>query len=98
MLNISRNIHSLSDFKRNTQEFIEQLEQTGEPVVLTINGRARVVVQDAESYQRLLELLNRAETIEAIREGLDAVKLGNTMSLDQFDNAMRKKVRTPKNK
>jgi prevent-host-death family protein len=98
MLNIRRDIHSLSDFKRNTQEFIEQLEQTGEPVVLTINGRARVVVQVADSYQRMLELLDRAETIEAIREGLDAVKLGNTMSLDQFDKEMRNKIRTPKKK
>jgi prevent-host-death family protein len=98
MLNISRDIHSLSDFKRNTHEFIEQLEQTGEPVVLTINGRAKIVVQDADSYQRMLELLDRAETIEAIREGLDAVKLGNTMSLDQFDKEMRKKIRTPKKK
>ncbi len=95
---VSREIHSLSDFKRNTHEFIEQLKQTGEPVVLTINGRAKIVVQDADSYQRMLELLDRAETIEAIREGLDAVKLGNTISLDQFDKEMRRKIRTPKKK
>ena len=96
MLNIGRDIHSLSDFKRKTPDFIEQLERTGEPVVLTINGRAKLVVQDAESYQRMLELLDRAEAIEAIREGLESVKLGKSMSLDQFDKEIRKKIRFPK--
>ncbi len=96
MLNIGRDIHSLSDFKRKTPEFIEQLQKTGEPVVLTINGRAKLVVQDAKSYQRMLELLDRAETIEAIREGLESVRQGKTMSLDQFDQEMRKKIRSPK--
>ena len=32
------------------------------PLVLTINGRAEVVVQDAEAYQ---ELLDRVEAIES---------------------------------
>jgi prevent-host-death family protein len=96
MLDISRDIHSLSDFKRKTPEFIEQLEKTGAPVVLTINGRAKLVVQDAESYQRMLELLDRAETIEAIREGLESVRQGRTMSLEQLDKELRKKFQTPK--
>ena len=96
MLNIDRDIHSLSDFKRKTPDFIEQLEKTGEPVVLTINGRARLVVQDAQSYQRMLELLDRAETIEAIREGLESAKQGKTISLKQFDREMRKKFRAAK--
>jgi len=95
MLNIGRDIHSLSDFKRKTPEFIDQLEKTGEPVVLTINGRAKLVVQDATSYQRMLELLERAETIEAIRDGLASVRQGKTMSLDQFDRKMRKKMGSP---
>jgi len=96
MININRDIHSLSDFKRKTPSFIEQLEKTREPVILTINGRAKLVVQDAQSYQRMLELLDRAETIEAIREGLESVKEGKTMSLGQFDREMRKKFRASK--
>jgi prevent-host-death family protein len=96
MLNISRDIHSLSDFKRNTTDFLEQMEKTGAPVVLTINGKAKIVVQDAESYQRMLELLDKAETVEAIRQGLSDVEEGKTMSLDQFDKKMRTKIRAPK--
>lgn len=96
MLNLGRDIHSLSDFKRKTPEFIEQLEKTGEPVVLTINGRAKLIVQDAASYQRMLELLDRAETVEAIREGLESVRQGRTMSLDQFDKEIRRQIRSSK--
>ena len=35
------------------------MKQTGEPIVLTVNGKAEVVVQDAKSYQQLLEKIER---------------------------------------
>ena len=54
MLDLSRNIQSLSNFKRNTSNAIAQMKQTGKPIVLTVNGKAEVVVQDAKSYQQLL--------------------------------------------
>ena len=98
MLNINRDIHSISDFKRKTPDFIKQLKKTGKPVVLTLNGRARLVIQDAESYQNMLEVLEHAKTIEAIREGLVDVEQGNTMSLEEFDKEMRRKHRILKQK
>ena len=98
MLNINRDIHSISDFKRKTPDFVKQLKETGKPVVLTMNGRAQVVIQDAESYQNMLEILERAKTIEAIREGLVDVEQGNTMSLEEFDKEMRRKHRILKQK
>ena len=50
MLDIANDIRSLSDFKRKTGELLGRLKKTGHPLVLTINGRAEVVVQDAEAY------------------------------------------------
>ena len=84
MLNISRDIHSLSSFKRNTLEFIELMKQTGEPVVLTVNGKAELVVQDAESYQKLLDALERLEAIAGIKQGLEDVEAGRTVSMEGF--------------
>jgi prevent-host-death family protein len=46
-LDIANDIRSLSDFKRNTSELLERLKKTGNPLLLTINGKAEVVVQDA---------------------------------------------------
>lgn len=47
-----RDIYSLSDFQRNTRQHIERLRRTGRPDVLTVNGKAELIVQDAEAYQR----------------------------------------------
>jgi len=41
MLDIANDIRSLSDFKRNTSELLDRLKKTGNPLVLTINGKAR---------------------------------------------------------
>jgi prevent-host-death family protein len=91
-----KDIESLTAFKRNTTEYVKKIKASGNPLVLTVNGKAEIVVQDAESYQRMLEVLDRAETIEALREGLESVRQGKTMSLDQFDKEMRKRIGDPK--
>jgi len=91
MLNISRDIQSLSNFKRNTVEFIEQMKQTGNPVVLTVNGKAELVVQDAVSYQKLLDALDRLEAIAGIKQGLADVEAGRTIALSDFEQEMRQK-------
>ncbi len=91
-----KDIESLTAFKRNTTEYVKKIKKSGNPLVLTVNGKAEIVVQDAESYQRMLDLLDRAETIEAVREGLESVRQGKTMSLDQFDKEMLKKIRASK--
>jgi prevent-host-death family protein len=91
-----KDIESLTAFKRNTNEYVKKIKKSGNPLVLTVNGKAEIIVQDAESYQRMLKLLDRAETIEAVREGLESVRQGKTMSLDLFDKELRKKIRAPK--
>ena len=91
MLNLCRDIESLSNFKRNTAQFVEQLRETGSPVVLTINGKAELVVQDAKSYQRLMELVERLEAIEAIREGMKELDEGKGISLANFKEHARSK-------
>lgn len=69
-------IHSLSDFQRNTKEHLREMERSGHPRVLTVNGKAKLVVQDARSYQKLLELAEQAETIAILRRRLASVRRG----------------------
>ena len=45
MLDLANDIRSLSDFKRNTTDLLDRLRKTGHPLVLTINGKAKLVVQ-----------------------------------------------------
>jgi len=65
----TRNIYPLSAFQRNAKEFIAQLHKTHQPVVLTVNGKAALVMQDADSYQELLDALDteRSATVIAQR-------------------------------
>jgi len=76
MANLSQDTHPLTDFKRNTSDFMNQMKKTRRPVVLTVDGKAELVVQDAESYQQILERLERFEVVEAIRLGIAAAAEG----------------------
>ncbi len=69
-MNIIRDIKSLSVFKQNASKIVKEIQETKEPVVLTVNGRAAVVVQDAESYQRLIDAKEFAETSVVLRKRL----------------------------
>ncbi|WP_373479192.1 type II toxin-antitoxin system Phd/YefM family antitoxin [Geminocystis sp.] len=91
MINLSQDIQSLSTFKRNTNELITQMKQTGNPVILTVNGKAELVVQDAVSYQKLLDSIEHLETIIGIRKGLEDIAKGETQSLNQFIQEMQEK-------
>lgn len=56
-------IGSLTDFSRNTKAHLKRLRRTGRPELLTVNGKAEVVVQSAPAYQRLLNLLEKLKRV-----------------------------------
>jgi len=58
-------IGSLTDFNRNTKAHLKKLRRTGRPELLTVNGKAEVVVQSASAYERLIKML---EKLKRIRE------------------------------
>ena len=84
VVKLTRDIQSLSTFKRDTAKFLRQMKKTKEPVVLTVNGKAELVVQDAASYQELLEAKDRIEAIEGIRRGLESMKRKAGKPAQQF--------------
>ena len=84
-------IRSLSDFQRNAKAHIRRLKKTGKPEVLTINGEAAVVVQDAASYQKFLDEVDQREALEGIRRGLESMGRGEGIPLEDFVKQMTKK-------
>ncbi len=95
-MNPSQDIHPLTDFKRKTSDFLRQLKETGNPLVLTINGKADLVVQDAASYQRLFDLAERLETIQAVKESIASADRGEGRPMDDTFDALEKELRRPK--
>ena len=67
-------------------DFMKQLKNSKRPVVPTVKGKAEAIVQDADAYQRLLNIAARADVREAIRQGIDDVASGRTRpASDVFD-------------
>lgn len=96
MIDIAKDIQSLSHFKRNTAQVMKQMRESGHPVVLTVNGKAEVVVQDAAAYQRLLALVEKAEMIEFLREAKADADAGQTVPAREFLEALGKKKQAKK--
>jgi prevent-host-death family protein len=98
MIDLGRGIQSLSNFKRKTADLLRQLKETGDPVVLTINGKAELVVQDAASYQRLMEIVERAEEMEALRISVEEMKAGKGVPVEEMLADMRQNLAVAKAK
>jgi PHD/YefM family antitoxin component YafN of YafNO toxin-antitoxin module len=65
------NICSLTEFRHNSKDFILQMKESGSPLVLTVNGKADVVVYEAGAFQDLLDdLENAKEEIQQLKEKL----------------------------
>jgi prevent-host-death family protein len=96
MLDITKNIQSITTFRRLSGEFLKQLKKSKRPVVLTVNGKAAVVVQDAEAYQCLLDIAAGADAEEGIRQGLDKVARGLTRPAKTVFDETRKKHGIPR--
>src|SRR5450432_4851708 len=84
MLDLMKDIQSLTTFRRSSGNFMKQLKKTKRPVVLTVNGKAAAVVQDAEAYQRLLDIAARADAREGIRQGLEDARKGRMRPVEEF--------------
>ena len=84
MLDITKDIQSLTTFRRRSGDFMKQLKKSKRPVVLTVNGKAAAVVQDAKAYQRLLDIAAHADAAEGIRQGLENAKEGKLRPARKF--------------
>jgi prevent-host-death family protein len=82
----SEDIQTLTDFSANAGSLVKRLNDTGRPMVLTVDGKAAAVIQDAEAYQRLLDLAAEASMAEGIKQGWDDATAGRTaLASDVFD-------------
>jgi prevent-host-death family protein len=87
MIDISRDIHSLTTFKRNTNGLMKRMKKNGRPMVLTVKGKAEAVVMDPVAYQRLAEY---HDTVAGVRRGLSQAKKGLGRSVDEVFDAIER--------
>ncbi len=92
----TKKIHTLREFQRNATEMVREIKKTGHPLLLGTNGKARFIVQDAASYERMLQLVDRLECIEGIRRGLEAFEQGRSKPAKEVMEELRRKYKIPK--
>ena len=88
-LKVSR---SLTDFLRNTKSHLKRLKSTGRPEVLTVNGKAELIVQDAAAFEEMLD------AIRGIQRGLDGMKAGTGKPFRVALDEIRARHKIPRRK
>lgn len=68
-----------------------QLDDEGEPIVITINGKAEIAVSDDDSFRMLAALIDRLELLEALKEATRSLDEGKGLSLEEVKEQARVK-------
>ncbi len=71
-INITEDIRSITDLKRNTNSVLEQIHKTKRPVVLTKNGKAEAVLLDAKEYEKISQAFNLLKLLAPAEEDVSA--------------------------
>lgn len=89
MIGIAESIQSLTSFKRDSAKIVRRLKKTRRAILLTIHGKVELVVQDAASYQRLIDIQEQHESRVAIEQGLEDSRAGRHRPVAQVFAEMR---------
>ena len=76
-------------------EMLQNWRRSKQPIVLRVNDELILSVDDDRSVHLLAQLVERLETIAAIRDGLKDVDEGRTVSLEDFQAKARTKHGIP---
>ncbi len=86
-------VKPLSEFNRNQTALIEELHQSGQPIYLTRNGSASIVVMDAEAFDRELSYkasayANEMRVYNSLMAGYADVLEGRMTEADEAEAAI----------
>lgn len=88
----TEDICSMSDFVRNARAHADRLRTTRRPEVLTLNGAAELVVQNADAYQELLDRIDELETLAALNEAAGEIDRGEGRSAEEAEARLRERL------
>jgi len=85
----SRDIQPVTEFRANAAQFIEQVRETGEPVILTQHGRSAAVLLDVDAYESLMDEL---ALLRDVRMAEEQVAAGRGLSHAAVAKKLRSRV------
>ena len=72
------NVRSITDLKNRTKELVREVSEGGQALVITQNGKAKVVVMGVEQHDRLQDTLAMLKILAQSQESL--TRTGRTYS------------------
>jgi len=77
-MHLSKQITPLSQLKARASELIRDLDEQSEPMIITQNGKAKVVMQNIHAYEQTQETLS---LLKILALGNRQIEAGQTMSV-----------------
>jgi len=85
------NSHTLTEFQRNAKTYIDTINTSKEPMLLTVNGKVQAVLIDPVSFQEMERQLEKERFLAAIAEGLRDIDEGRTRPIEEVYQEMKAK-------
>jgi hypothetical protein len=95
MLKVKPNRSQTREQAKSVARHVDEANVAGRPIELRVDGFPALTVADPRARRLLWQLVEHIETLEAVREGLEEVRLGKTMPLAELDRQLRKKHGIP---
>ena len=88
-IKFSEDVRPLSEFRAKMATMLDQVRETGRPLVLTERGRSAAVVVGVEAYEALLDEL---ELLRDVRKGEKQIDAGKGISQGKAKAALKKRL------
>ena len=85
-MKLSNQIRPISFLKANAAKIIRHLGEDGDPLIITQNGEAKVIIQDIESYEQTQETM---ALLKILALGNRQIEEGKVVSAADAINRLR---------
>ena len=89
---LTEDVKTVSELKKNLRAVLEQIRETGRPVVVTVNGKPDAVLIDVETFERKLKALN---LVGLLAEGEEDIRRGRTRLASAFLKEVKRAKKIP---
>jgi len=83
MINLAKDIRSISYVKAHTAEIMKQVSEKNNPMVITQNGEAKAVLMDVKHYQNIIDSMNLLKILSIGENDLKNKKFYTHEELDK---------------
>ena len=89
-MELDKDIRPLSEFRANATSFIERVNKTRRPLVITQHGKSAAVLMDVKEYAMLME---RIELLDDIRKAEEDIQEGRVLPHAKALEVVKKRIR-----